>query len=59
MFELIAIVYTVMRKYIQISLHLLVTDCCESSFLSSKKGLRSIPSSNLKKTIDETKCKIT
>ena len=45
-------------KYIQIWLHLLMTDRCKSSFFLSKKGLQAIPSSNLMKKNDKQSVKL-
>ena len=44
--------------FIQILLHLLMTDC-KSSFFSSKKVLHAIPSSKLMKENNESMCKVT
>ena len=43
-FESIAIAHTVVHKYFQILLHLLLTDCRKSSFLSLKKELHAVSS---------------
>ena len=53
-----SLIATVLHKYIEIRLHLLMHDR-HKHFCLSNEGLHAIPSSNLRKKNDEAQCKIT